>query len=917
MIVANGAVPDMRIRAFGPLGAQAGDRPVVLGPLKQRTVLGVLLCRRGMRVLSDELIDSLWAVTPPASAAGNLRTYVHGLRRALGRDVIAGDGRTGYRIDPQSVRVDAWEFDVLCADAEISRRSGDLAGARDALGRATALRRGPAYADVSHVDPIAPEAARLEEAWLLAVEQRVQADLDLGAGDRLVGELAALVGRHPYRERFAGQLMIALYRTGRQSDALTVFRHTAAALMNDLGVRPGPELNEVHRAVLHHDDSLRPARPSASRLGSAAPAQLPLSAPGFAGRDAELAALQSLSHAGSAHPDMLTVLAISGTAGVGKTALAVRWAHQARDRFPDGQLYVNLRGFDPAGAVSADDAVRRFVGALGVPIRDIPADPEACRALYRSRLAGSRVLVVLDNARDAAHVRPLLPGTGSCQVVVTSRNPLTGLIAAEGAHPLALGALDRAQAHAVLAKRLGSSRLAAEPAPVEQIVEYCAGLPLALALVCARAAIAPATSLATLAAELRAAAGTLNAFATDDPATDVRAVLSWSYRAVSAQAARLFRFLGLHPGVEVSVSAAASLSGDDPARVRPLLAELTAAGLADEHRPGRYAGHDLLRAFAAELGAPGPAGPATHRLLDHYLHTAHRAANLTFPSRSATVLAPAQPGITIDDTPDASHGAAWFTAEQEVLTAAVRHAAASGFDAHAWQLTWALATHLDRRGHWIELQTLAGEAADAARRLRDDRAQARSLRLQARARLRLGDPHAAAGLLSRTLTFDTGPADRGHAYYALVEVTLELADTQGAEAHLAKALDEFRTAGDAVWQANTLSLTGWLHVQARRYREAIAACREALGLQQRIGTPQEQAASLDSLGLAHHRLGDLDEATHFYGRAVGKFERSGDRHGLAGTLTRRAEVHDDADRAAAARADRDRASAIHEQLHVA
>lgn len=918
MVVVEEASATVRIRAFGPLAAQAGGREVALGPLKQRILLGVLLCRRGAPVLSGELIDALWTGSPPVSAAGNLRTYVHGLRRTLGTGVIAGNGRSGYRIDPVQVWVDVWEFDSLCAGAEVARHGGDQSGARAALHRATALRLGPAYADVGHVDPIASEAERLEEAWLLAVEQRVRADLDLGAGAGLVSELTALLGRYPYRERFASQLMVALYRAGRQSDALEVFRQTATALADELGVLPGPELSDMHRAVLRHDDHLRPApSPAPPRADPAVPAQLPLDVRGFAGRGAELARMDAVSQSATAEPTTLIINAISGTAGVGKTALAVHWAHLSRDRFPDGQLFVNLRGFDSAVIVTADDAVRRFLGALGTPAREIPADPEACRALYRSRLAGRRMLVVLDNARDAAHVRPLLPGAGSCQVVVTSRSPLTGLVAAEGAHPTDLGVLDQTRSYAVMAGRLRPERLTADPAAVSQIIDRCAGLPLALTLVCARAAVAPGTPFASLAAALQATAGTLDAFATDDPSTDVRAVLSWSYQAVSPAAARLFQLLALDPGSDVSVAAAASLGGDEPARTGPLLAELAAAGLIEEHRPGRYTCHDLLRAYASELTTISESATATHRLLDHYLHTAQRAAALHFPSRSAVPLTPAQPGVTIGEVPDGRHGVAWFTAEHKVLTTAVRHAAALGFDTHAWQLTWVLATHLDRRGHWSDLLALAAEAVAAAGRLGDDDAQTRSLRLQARAHLRLDDPRAAAELLRRALTLDTGTAARGHALYALFEVTLALGDTTGAEAYLASALEAFQEAGDRVWQANMLSATAWLYVQGQRYREAIVAGTEALRWQQQIGTPQEQAASLNTLGLAHHRLGDLDEATRLYDRAVADFERAGDRHGLIETLVGRAEIHEKLGRTDAARADRDRTAAIRERLQSA
>jgi hypothetical protein len=379
----------------------------------------------------------------------------------------------------------------------------------------------------------------------------------------------------------------------------------------------------------------------------------------------------------------VVVAAIAGTAGIGKTALAVHWAHRVADRFPDGQLYVNLRGFDPSGSPMAPaEAVRGFLDGLQVPPQGIPASLEAQAGLYRSLLAGRRMLVLLDNARDAGQVAPLLPGAPGCLVLVTSRNQLPGLVAAAGAHPVALDLLSRDEAVQLLARRLGDDRLTAEPDATDELVTWCAGLPLALAIVAARVATHPAFPLAVLADQLREARDGLDGFDAGDTTTDARAVFSWSYRALSAPAARLFRLLGLHPGADVTTGAAASLAGLPPAHVRPMLAELASAHLVTEHTPGRYAFHDLLRAYAGELAHTMDTGTdrwaATRRLLDHYLHIAHAADLLLYRHGETITLPPPEPAVAAAHLGDYDQAMAWFTAEHRVLLAAIDHAARTG-----------------------------------------------------------------------------------------------------------------------------------------------------------------------------------------------------------------------------------------------
>jgi hypothetical protein len=431
------------------------------------------------------------------------------------------------------------------------------------------------------------------------------------------------------------------------------------------------------------------------------PAQLPAAVADFMGRAAELAELEAA--ASTSHRAAVVISAIGGMAGVGKTALAVQFAHRIASRFPDGQLYVDLRGFDPSGQpLEPGAAVRGFLNALHVPKERIPADLDAQAGLYRSLLAERRMLILADNARDAAQVRPLLPGTPGCLVLVTSRRRLTGLAATDGAHLIDLDVLTEGEARDLLTARLGADRVAAEPAAIAEIIAGCGRLPLALAIVAARAAANPAFALRALAAEL--AEHQLDALAADgDPTTNVRTVFAWSYRALRPGTARLFRLLSLHPGPDISARAAASLAGLPPVRARSLLADLSDAHLTCEPVHGRHSLHDLLRSYAAELASQldteAQRRAATHRMLDHYLHTSKAGAELQGPVRDPITLAPPQPGVTPETMADAGQALAWFTTEHAVLLAAIERAAIDGFDACTWQLAWSIWTYLHCQGH--------------------------------------------------------------------------------------------------------------------------------------------------------------------------------------------------------------------------
>jgi tetratricopeptide (TPR) repeat protein len=633
--------------------------------------------------------------------------------------------------------------------------------------------------------------------------------------------------------------------------------------------------------------------------GRVVPRQLPPAVAHFAGRAGELARLTGLLRGRTEIAGTVVIAAIGGTAGVGKTALAVYWAHRVADRFPDGQLYVNLRGFDPAAQVLAPaDAVRRFLDALEVPPERIPLDLDAQAALYRSQLAGRRMLVVLDNARDSAQVRPLLPAAPTCLVLVTSRNQLSGLVAADGAHPINLGVLSVGEARELLARRLGEQRVAAEPDTVEQIIGRCARLPLALALVAAHAAARPRVALHTLAGELADAQQRWQTLTGDDPHTDVRVVFSWSYHALTPDAARLFRLLGLYPGPDITAPAAASLAGTTLDAVRPVLAELTRASLLTEPTLGRHTLHDLLRGYATQLAETVDTDEqrhaATGRILDHYLHTAHAADRLRNPTRDLVRLAPPRAGVTPEQLSNPEHAMGWFTVEQPVLLAAVAYAAAAGFDTHTWQLAWTLWAFLDGRGHWHD-QAIVGQAAvAAAQRLADPTTQARTHRILAFAYTRLARLDDAHTQLRDALDLATQAGDQtqqAHTHLYLSHLWMRRGQPVQALPHGRQALHLYQATGHRSGQANALSQVGWYHALLGEHEQALTSCQQALALHQQLGNRGGQADTWDSLGYVHHHLGQHTQAIACYQQALTLNRDVGDRHFEAEILNHLGDAH--------------------------
>lgn len=900
---------------LGPLVVRRGGDVVPIQPGKQRILLAMLLLNANLAVPLDDLAEALWDARAPMSARVTVQNYVKRLRHALG-DTGHCRIRTqpcGYLISVDAGELDLTRFEALQAGAREAARTGSWERAAAQLRMALSLWRGAPLTDAPSDLLALREMPRLIEMRLQALEARIDADLHLGRHADVIVELRQLTAANPLRERLHTLLMLALHRCGQQAEALAAYQQVRRVLVDELGTEPSRDLRRLHQRILTNDPALDvpaaipPARQPEPRGGAVmtrpphvVPRQLPAAATIFAGRLGEMKALHRLLDQAAAGAGRTVVISlIGGTPGVGKTALAVHWAHQVAEQFPDGQLYIDLRGFDPSGTpVKPADAVRRFLDALEVPAERIPANTDAQQDLYRSLLAGKRLLIVLDNANDVAQVRPLLPGCPGSLVVVTSRCQLAGLAAAEGAHSLSLDVLSEQEARELLALRLGAQRLAGEPEAVGELTELCARLPLALAIVAARAAAHSSFPLAALVAELRDVSDRLDALDAGEAATSVRAVFSWSYRKLTGPAARMFRLLGVHPGPDITVPAAASLAGVPPEQARRALAELTRSHLLTEHVPGRFTFHDLLRAYAVEQARGSDSlaerHTAAHRLLDHYLHTCHAMCCVLDPAREPITLAPPKPGVRPEDPGGYGLAWAWCEAEVRVLLAAIALAVDAGSGGHAWQIPWALETFFFRRGRWHDLATTQRAALAAARCLGDTCGQAHAERAVGRTCALLGSYDEAHLHLSRALELfrdlgdRTGEArahiDMGHAF-----------GKQGcyrdALGHAQQARELYGAAGRRAGQAGALNNVGWYLVRLGEYEQALTCCQEALAMFRELGNRHGEATALDSVGYAHHMLGDHARGITCCRQALGVFRELGDRHNEAQILIHLGDTH--------------------------
>lgn len=876
----------LRISVLGTVQVDRGGVPLRLGP-RLVGLLSVLVMEVSRPVPAARLMKLLWADRVPSAAT--LRSHVSHLRRALAPDrsesnllVWVGSGcGAGYQLNLPPDRIDAWRFEHGYAEGRRLISDGATERAAAVLGAALALWRGPAYADVADQPFAVREIARLDSMRRSASRAYAEALCASGRHAEAIDHLTGAIADQPYDEALRRMLALALYAEQRVDEAAQVCRD-GLRLLRARGIE-APELERVQRAILRRDSTA-----TASPVPTT-PCLLPPNPVRFVARAEEIErARRHLCDPASAGEPLV----VTGPAGVGKSTFAVRLAHEVANRFPDGQLYVNLRGFDPAGpALAPEEAIQGFLDALNVPPQRMPVTLEAQVGLYRGLLAARRILVVLDNARDAAQVRPLLPGSPSCGAVITSRNQMAGLATVDGANTLALDLLTPAEARLLLARRMGAEWLGTDPAAVDEIVEACAGLPLALAVVAARAQMNPRFALRALAAQLHDARVRLDAFVNGDAENDVRAAFSWSYQALADDSARLFRMVSLAPGPDVTAPAAAALANLPVREAALLLADLCRLHLITEHMPGRYMFHDLLRSYATELAhaidSPAERKAAQFRCLASYLHTARRAARLLDPHRDAVPLPGGAVVAGSEDLADHVAALAWFTAEHEVLLGAVDLAARAGLDAYAWQLAWACETFLDYQGHWYDWLRTQRTALDAARRLGDRSRQAashRSLGVVHTQMGRLDDGHLHFREALKLYREVDDPVGQAHAHRGLGWVCDQQGRPRDALDHNERALLLYQRAGHRAGQAMVRNNIGWLHGMLGDHRRAVENCAQAVALNQEVGDPHGQAAAWDSLAMAHHHLGAYAEAIAYFELALELVRGFGDRYNEAGIL---------------------------------
>ncbi|MFC5052138.1 AfsR/SARP family transcriptional regulator [Saccharothrix xinjiangensis] len=863
---------------------------------RQRRVLAALLLSPNSVVALPKLIEAAWDDEPPVTAAKQVRNCVSALRERLGdadQRLIVTDA-PGYRIRVGEDRLDSLRFARGVADARRCAEEGALDRAVGTVRSALGLWRGPAIDGLDHT-ALARHAVRLNEQRLTAIESCADWLLELGEHRQVVDELSDVVHEHPLRERLHAQLMRALDRGGRRADALGVFHRLRLRLAEELGVDPGAAVCRLHEQVL------RGSHPGAAGLGAApapheqvaprplttvpppppVPRQLPPSIHDFTGRTDHLTALDALlppdsaQHVGHA----VVISALDGSGGVGKTTLAVHWAHRVQHRFPDGTLHTNLRGYGPGRPAHPDEVLDDFLVGLGVPAAAVPAGPGARSGLFRTLLAGRRVLVVLDNANSAEQVRPLLPGTSGCMVVVTSRDSLTGLVVTDAAHRLTLDVLTRPEAVSLVNGIIGHARAGAEAAAVDELVELCARLPLALRIAAGRVAAHHHVRVADIVAELVEGDSRLDALSWgQDPRAAVRKVLDWSYEQLPADQAFLFRRLGLHPGPDLSPPAAAALARLPPRRTRSLLDALADAHLVEPVAKGRYRFHDLLRAYAADLARDHDTATdrlsATDALLTWYNHTAHAADRQLYPTNTRLVAHLAEP-----DHPhlvaDRDQAWAWFTDERANLVAALRHAVDQGLDHQAVHLVDAFG-FLILMGGWEERIETAGTGLLAARRAGDRAHEANVLLARGEALGHLHRPEAEADL-TRAVAL-AREADNTHIRIACLNELGQLLRRQGrcAEAlhRLHDALVLSRGFDSGRWEAVVEGMIAAVHVDLGDHRRAIGHAERSAKLRRRIGDHDGEACALTVLAEAWQGVDDHATAIDHCRQAIALGRRS-------------------------------------------
>ncbi|MDT0412698.1 BTAD domain-containing putative transcriptional regulator, partial [Streptomyces sp. DSM 41979] len=883
----------LRFAVLGPVRAWRGAEQLSTGSPQQRALLAVLLLRAGRTATAPELIDAVWGEEPPAQALAALRTYASRLRKAFGGSVLRSEAG-GYALHPDALGADALDLrraEELVAAADAAREDGDLCRARTLSDEALALWEGEPLAQVPGPHA-ANQRARLAEWRLQVLESRFAMDLEQGCHAEAVSELTALTTAHPLRERPRELLMLALYRSGRQAEALAVYTDTRRLLAEELGVDPGPALARLQQRVLAGDEELARSPQPAPRGGPPPlkPAQLPASVPDFTGRESLVKELSdTLAGAGS---QVMAVSAVAGIGGVGKTTLAVHVAHSSRTTFPDGQLYADLQG---AGAhpVDPETVLGGFLRALGVRDTALPASLDERAALYRSALDGRRVLILLDNAKDPAQVRPLLPGTEGCATLVTSRQRMVGLA---GAHLVDLDVMSPEEALTLFTRIVGAERVHAEREAALDVVASCGFLPLAIRVAASRLAARRTWTVSVLAAKLADERRRLDELQAGDLA--VAATFELGYGQLEAHQARAFRLLGLVEGPDISLAAAAALLGLDRYEAEDLLESLVDTSFLESAAPGRYRYHDLVRLYARSCAErdeqpESVRADALGRLLDFYLATAARVYALERPGdRLVDHLVPTRyPGLELTAPEEAQD---WLYAEAQSLLATARRATERPESLPAAvDLLWVAKDLSESGANTRQYRDTVRAAIARAEESGADQVLNRAL-------LVLTDAEHAAGRLGgvresaeRILARAGDEPDAlvvAWAHNILGVGALYREEYEVGEHHLASAVEHFRALGDQAGEAAAQCNLSRVHLATGRLDSAIALAERGTALYEAAGNALRGANGRYALGLALTEAGRTAEAAERLGEALGVFRANRQRLWEGMTLCRLAEA---------------------------
>ncbi|WP_435975227.1 BTAD domain-containing putative transcriptional regulator [Streptomyces sp. Qhu_M48] len=875
---------------LGPVRAWRDGEPVPTGSPQQRALLAALLLRGGRTATAAELIDALWGEDPPSQALAAVRTYASRLRKALGPQVLVSESG-GYALRTSTAALDLTAARERAAEGEKLRAAGDRAAARDRLAEALDLWDGEVLASLP--GPYAEtQRARLEEWRLTLLETRLDIDLEIGAHAEAVSELTALTAAHPLRERLRELLMLALYRSGRQAEALAVYADTRRLLADELGVDPTPELSRLQQRILRADAELaRPveeAAPTAAPL--ARPAQLPATVPDFTGRAAFVRELSSRLATADGH--IMAVSALAGIGGVGKTTLAVHVAHEARPHFPDGQLYVDLQGVG-SGAAAPETVLGSFLRALGTPDSAIPDSLDDRAALYRSTLDGRRVLILLDNARDAAQIRPLLPGTAGCAALVTSRIRMVDLA---GAHLVDLDVMSPEEALQLFTRIVGTERVQAEREAALDVVAACGFLPLAIRIAASRLAARRTWTVSVLAAKLADERRRLDELQAGDLA--VKATFELGYGQLEPAQARAFRLLGLADGPDISLAAAAAVLDLPLWDTEDLLEALVDTSLLESAAPGRYRYHDLVRLYARACAdrdeqPPSEKEAALSRLLDFYLSTAARVYAIERPGdRLVDHLEPTgYQGLVFTGRHEAQD---WLYAEANCLLATVRQSAtAPSALRRGVDLLWASLDLGESGANAREFEATGAVVRDAALALADDRAAGRAFMVLAgvhhtAGRFKEADRDAELTLPHAERAGDPVPA----CWSANARGIIALYQNRFAEGeqYLTEAIERFRGIGDEPGEASALCNLSRIRLATGRTSSAIALARQGTEIYDAMGHALRGANGRYALALALTQDNQLAAAGERLREALAVFADSRQRLWEGMTLFRLAEV---------------------------